>query len=507
MKKIIGLLSAFLIVLVGCGSADEGEMPDVEQLEGDQIVYQAGWDPEASNDSDFSNFIREYTGANYVAQVGPLENYTDKLMLDLASEVPMNLVKVPDENFGQILSNGLALDLRPYLEEYGPNILDSISDEAWDLVTGPNGEIYGFPAMQARTDVTAVMMYRKDILEKENLDVPETTDELVTTVCTLADRGYQTPWAINWGSAQYDYVLRQSFGVGYWWNDLDGTATYFGTDDRYLDFLNMAKGIYDCGGYGNDYETISQDDRNSRFIQGDAVFLTAPYWEADLQAEGLEAEGLNWADVVGIQSVVEGPDGHKSAQLDGGASYDYTFIPTYMEPYAKQTIEFVNKLYEEDFIMQAYYGVEGETYMYNDDGTPFVLPNVDTPYGDGSWYKIGDFDILEHESYLADMEYKQQQLDDGVDLDAKSRAELESNSAQDVGINDPMGAAITLTNWNENQECANNKVLEFGDLYITGKKTEEDFAALEEDLNNSCNFEATTTEVQEWYSEYYADKS
>lgn len=502
MKKLIGLLSAILIVLVGCGSSsDEATASDVEQIEGDQIVYQAGWDPEASNDSDFANFIREYTGENYVGQVGPLDNYTDKLMLDLASEVPMNLVKVPDENFGQILSNGLALDLRPYLEEYGQNILDKVSDEAWALVTGPNGEIYGFPALQARTDVTAVMMYRKDILEEEGLTVPETTDEVVTTVCTLADRGYQTPWAINWGSAQYDYVLRQSFGVGYWWNEDNKTLEYFGTDDRYLDFLNMSKEIYDCGGYGNDYETISQDDRNERFIQGDAVFLTAPYWEADLQSEGLAAEGLNWEDVVGVQSVVKGPNGNESAQLDGGASYDYTFIPTYMEPYAKQTIEFVNKLYEDDFIMQAFYGVEGETFEYNDEGVPFVLPNAEPPYGDGSWYKIGDFDKLEHESYLADMEYKQEQLDAGVDLDAKSRAELLSNEGADVGVNDPTSSAVTLDNWNDQQECANNKVLEFGDLYITGKKTEDDFALLGEDLSNSCGFDAVTAEVQAWYDE------
>lgn len=503
MKKILLLMSTFLIILVGCGSSADGETEsaEVEQLEGDQIVYQGGWDPEASNDSAFADYIREYTGDNYVAQVGGLDNYVDKLMLDLASEVPMNFVTVPDESFGQILSNGLALDLKPYLEEYGQNILDGISDEAWASVTGPNGEIFGIPALQARTDVTAVMMYRKDILEKEGMEVPETTDEVVDTVCSLATKGYKTPWAINWGSAQYEYELRQSFGVGYWWNEKDGNLEYFGKDSRYLDYLNMAKEMYDCGGFGNDYETISQDDRNSRFIQGDAVFLTAPYWEAELQSDGLEAEGLEWKDVVGVQSVVEGPDGHKSAQLDGGASYEYSFIPAYMAPYAKQSIEFLNKLYSEDFILSAWYGEEGTDYMVNDDGVPFTLPGAEGQYGDGNWYKIGDFDKLEHESYLADLEYKQQQLDDGVDLDAKSRAELLSNEGADVGINDPMGTAITLDTWNDNQECANNKVLEFGDLYITGKKTEDDFEALAADLDNSCNFQAVTTEVQDWYKE------
>ncbi len=503
MKRLITFFSLVLILLVGCGADNESSTGEVEQLEGDKIIFQAGWDPEASNDSDFSNFIREYTGENYVAQVGSLDNYTDKLMLDLASEVPMNLVKLPDENFGQILSNNLALDLRPYLEEYGPNILDKVSDEAWDLVTGPNGEIYGLPAMQARTDVTAVMMYRKDILEKEQLEVPTTTSEVVDSVCTLAERGYQTPWAINWGSAQFEYELRHSFGVGYWWNEKDGKLEYFGKDQRYLDYLNMAKEMYDCGGFGNDYETISQDDRNSRFIKGDAVFLTAPYWEAQLQSDGLEAEGLKWEDVVGVQSIIKGPDGNQSAQLDGGASYEYTFIPSYMAPYAKQTIEFVNQIYSDEFILQAFYGVEGETFEYSDDGVPFVLPNVDMPYGDGSWYKPGDFDKLGHESYLADMQYKQDQLDAGVDLDAKSRAELLSNEGAQYGVTDPMGPAITLETWNSQQDCANNKVLEFGDLYITGKKTEDDFAKLSDELDNSCNFIAVDEEVQTWYSSYY----
>ncbi len=502
MKKLLCSMFIFSLILTGC-SEDSGQSGSVSQIEGDSIVYQAGWDPEASNDSLFADKIRDYTGANYIAQVGPLENYTDKLMLDLASEVPMNLVQVPDEQFGKILSNGLALDIKPYLEEYGQNILEKTSDEAWELVTGPNGEIYGFPAMQGRTDVTAVMMYRKDILEDEGLTVPTNTDEVVSTVCTLAERGYKTPWAINWGSTQFDYVLRHSFGVGYWWNEKDGSLEYFGLDDRYLDFLNMGKEIYDCGGYGNDYETISQDDRNSRFIKGDAVFLTAPYWEADLQAEGLEAEGLKWEDVVGVEAIIEGPDNHKSAQLDGGSSYVYTFIPTYMEPYAKQTIEFVNKLYEDDFIYDAYYGVEGETYIFNDEGVPIVLPGAEMPYGDGNWYKIGDFDTMMHESFLGELEYKQEQLDAGEDLDAKSRAELMSNdSGMEYGITDPMGAAITLELWGEQQDCANNKVLEFGDLYVTGKKTEDDFVALGDDLRNSCNMDAVSEEVNTWYAEY-----
>ncbi len=504
MKKISGVIFVLMLVLVGCNSGNSSTEL-VDQIEGEEIVYQAGWDPEAGNDTLFADKIRDYTGANYIAQVGPLENYTDKLMLDLASEVPMNLVKVADEDFGKILSNDLALDLKPYLEQYGPNIMEKISDEAWNLVTGPNGEIYGFPELQTRTDVTAVMMYRKDILEDEGLAVPTNTDEVVSTVCTLAERGYKTPWAINWGSTQFDYVLKQSFGVGRTWNEKDGSIEYFGLDDRYLDFLKMGNEIYECGGYGNDYETISQDDRNARFIQGDAVFLTAPYWEAELQSDGLEAEGLKWEDVVGIQAVIEGPDGHKSSSLDGGASYFYTFIPSYMEPYAAQTVQFVDKLYEDDFIYDAFYGVEGETYILSDDGVPIVLPGAEMPYGSGNWFKVGDFDVLARESFLGELEYKQDQLDAGEDLDPKSRAELMSNEqGMEYGVPDVMGPATTLELWGEQQDCANNKVYEFGDLYVTGKKTEEDFMALGDDLRNSCNMDAVNEEVQTWYKEYYS---
>lgn len=501
MKKLLVLICSLVLVLVGCGSDDSGAS-NVEQLEGDEIIFSSGWDATANNDSDFANYIREYTGDNYKLEVGSLDG-VDKLMLDLASEVPMNLVNVSNEDYADIMANGIALDLKPYLEEYGQNILDKFSDEAWELVTGENGEIWGLPTYSSREEVTISVFYRKDILEKEGLSVPTTTDEVADTVCTLAKRGYKYPWGVNWGSAQYEYELKQAYGVGYWWNeDENGDLKYIADDPRYLDYLKYAKQMYDCGGYGDDYETITQEDRDTRFINGDTVFLTNPYYFADEQATGFEAIDKKWSDVVGLQSLIIGPDGHKSTETYQGKATRYTIIPKYMEPYAKQTIEFVNKLYEDEFIINAYYGVEGETFEYDEDGIPYlIVPENELPLGDGIYYKIGGYDKLDKKSFQAQLNSYRERYEAGEELSPATIAFLEAHTDEAIAAEtqDPMGAALTLTKWPEQRACLADKITLFSDLYITGAKTDEDYAALKDDINNTCAFEEVYQEVNDWY--------
>lgn len=507
MKKILILSSMIVMILTACSSNSSEESVEAEQLTGNQILYRSSWHPNASDDSSFMEYTREYTGEDYHIEMLPLDNALDKLMLDLASEVPMNLVYVSDNDFGTILSKDLALDLRPYLEKYGQNLLDKISDEAWATVTdSETGAIYGIPNYSYQDNITGVTLYRKDILEKEGLEVPKTSDDVVSTVCTLADRGYETPWAINWESAMYEYAMRQAFGVGYVWNETDSNdLEYIGEDSRYLDYLKWANSLYECGGFGVDYETITQDDRDKRFINGDAVFESAP-GIGEAEAEGLEALGIDWKDAIGLTADISGPGGYQAATQEGGGDWNVLFIPRYMEPYAKQTIEFANKTYEDEYLLTTLFGEEGTSFEYADDGTPYRIPGTEIPGDDGAnyaYYGIGTPDIIMKKSDEMYQQMVADSIEDGQEVSVTDYSTYLKNQYKDLGKLDPLAPALTLELWGSEADCANNKVLEFTDLFVTGRKTEEDFNSLGDDLNNTCNMENVMSEVNDWYHSYY----
>lgn len=500
MKKI--LLTMILILgLAGCTSTNSSSS-DVKQETSGKIIFRSGW-TDNLDPAGLTDVISKYTGTKFEAQMGPLENGLDKLMLDLASETPMNIVKVMDNEWPTIYSNKLALDLKPYLEKYGPNIMKNTRPEAWDMVTDPKtGAINAIPFYQGTEEIFNVTMYRKDILKKEGLEVPKTTDDVVDTVCKLADKGYQTPWAINWGSVIYDYGLVQSFGVGYDWNVADdGKLVYRGQDPRFLEFLKMTNKMYECGGYGKDFETITQEDRNSRFVNGDAVFLTAPKWEADSQNEALELKNQSWDQVVDVLGMIEGPNGEKNAEMTGGGAEQILFIPVYMEKYAVETIKFLDKMASEDWQIKLL-GEEGKNFKYDENGVPYKIPGVDEYYEGADYYDFGVAEKWRTDSYNAAKKARFKMVEDGEKVLPGELAEYKYSKYEKYGVQNPIGPAILLEKWNEQETCASEKVTEFAALYTVGQKTEKDFKALGEDLDNTCKMQSVTKEVNDWYTKF-----
>lgn len=511
MKKFLLLALSFVLVLSGCSTSEEST---VTQETRGEIRIRGGYNDNFGNDTAQLQYMRDYTGTPVEWIPGPLENPLDKLMLELGSQEEYNLVSASYSEIGPVLEKNLAIDLRPYAQ-YAPNVVAGIKEEDWATCTDPEtGAVYCIPSIQGTSHVINTTIFRKDILEEEGIAVPTTTDELLTATCQLADAGYKRPWAVNWESAAYDYGVRQAFGVGWDYNyNEEGELVYYGNDQRYYDYLDWSAAMYECGGYGLDYETITQEARNASFINGESVFMTAPWWEANAQAEGLATQGIEYKDAVAPLDLT-GPGGNKMYEQEGAGGFGYMFIPVYTEKYAVETAEFVNKLFEEEYIVQTRFGVEGVSFDYNEDGVPVKYAGTTPAYPEGytcvndncghEYWVLGNPNAVLQEEYDAENQERIDMVAQGGG-NANDYATVEADKFLEYGNQDPTGAMVLAPLWNKAEICSNSATIEFTDLYVVGKKTKDDVAALETKLD-SCGIKEADQEVNDWAKSYNENK-
>lgn len=140
---------------------------------------------------------------------GPLKEKTRVLIN--AGDFP-DCLTIPERwdfkvEYEQWAKNGVFLDLKPYIEKFGPNIKKYRTDKEYNEGPGMldgqvSGKIYGLPT-GTNSDLKNAWFIRKDWLDKFGLSVPETLDEWYTywEKCTNEDpdgNGKKDTYGIAW---------------------------------------------------------------------------------------------------------------------------------------------------------------------------------------------------------------------------------------------------------------------------------------------------------------------
>ncbi|WP_201008656.1 extracellular solute-binding protein [Paenibacillus glycanilyticus] len=144
--------------------------------------------PGKSMDLPTVKYLANKTNTDLDITFLPHENYMEQLRLKFASgEIPDVHMVWGIEN-SELVTNDLALDLKPYLEKYGQNLLKNIPQSAWDAVT-LNGKILAIPQVaQGNAPAERVIYVRKDWMDKLNLQVPKTSDEFLDMLRAFRDK-------------------------------------------------------------------------------------------------------------------------------------------------------------------------------------------------------------------------------------------------------------------------------------------------------------------------------
>jgi len=249
---IISVVLAMTVMLSACGTGTKeeaqtqgGTAPSNDPLELSIMTITPSAVP-AADDNVIKREIEKATNSKMTIQWVSNNIYTDKLNLTLASGDIPDLIMINDpfgSTFTKMVKQGAFWDITPYIQDY-PNLSKRIPDIAWETTKAADGSNYGIPRPRPVTG-DSFFIIRKDWLDKLNLKVPETTDELYEVMQAFVEQdpdgngkkdttalaAYVSPDDLGWGGNLGPVLgaIESSFlGInGNWkWDEAQGKLVY-----------------------------------------------------------------------------------------------------------------------------------------------------------------------------------------------------------------------------------------------------------------------------------------
>ena len=277
------------------------------------------------------------------------------------------------------IENGLFLPLDDLLEEYAPNLMAQVPENVWDELRGPDGHIYAIGDFMTNTARRCTVI-RKDLLEKLNLEVPVTLDDYYNVLVAFKNAGVKYPF-IGREKFKYSETFFAAYGVvpTTWQQNENGEVVPAYILPEMKEALAFYKKLYDEGLIDAESLTNNGTVRDQKAAAGDVGMMVvnisaAPGYNIALKENVPDAE---WICVA-------------SPENPNGGSHGYAaFTPTANVHYInakcenpEEIVKFFDKMLDPDPDLQRFltYGVEGEFYTLNADGTvnlqlPEVSPN------------------------------------------------------------------------------------------------------------------------------------
>ncbi|MBO0991908.1 extracellular solute-binding protein [Bacillus sp. SD088] len=415
MKKILMLVLCLALILIfaGCSKSNKTNEESVSEgpsdnfnKEGLPIVdeeinlkFFARRSPVNGPYKDMSIFKEFEKMSNIKVEWNdvPQDGFDERKNLEYAAK------KLPDAFFKAAISeaeavkygsSGLFIPLEDLLEEYAPNLTALFEQypEIKSSITAPDGHIYALPAIveldAARTEKFWV---NKDWLDELELEEPTTPDELVDVLAAFKNddpngNGEQDeipiterdlPTLINnmagsWG------LLQQ---LGNTINIENDKVHIWKTDDKYKDLLQFLNKLYKEGLLDRDVLSHSPSEFTAKLSTGKVGM-------SHIQADDMNTQYKDY-EYIGI-APIEGPFGDRLVKASPIARDFGTFAITSANEYPAETIRWMDYFFSKEGSIMFRYGVEGETFNYDEDGLPeYVDEILNDERGTGA--AIGEF--------------------------------------------------------------------------------------------------------------------
>lgn len=413
MKKVLCLILAFSMVFAAAcdnGGKNPGNTPGGDDRgEATKIVIYNGGSSEFSivkgSDEDTAiNAIEdkyfEDTGVNLDFEVNYLgTSMKSKLSTSLSGGDQVDIV-VSHTRGGEgldeyVLANNCYYDIADLLEDYGGNILDSLSDNALSAVTTYDKKVIGIPSVVSPYKFG--ILVRKDYMEACGFtdDPTDTSKTFVGDMATfekmlvamkahieqvVGDCTHVVSGAI-WDLEKV-LVLGPYADAGYWSyteqydenGDYESVLPGFATDE-YEDVLKLEYKWVKNGLVSTSANNMSLELFESEFIAGKTgVFVCDPTVQHLIQVSR-KVKSYNASAEFAVLGAL--PADGTSAKKGFMKNSEATFVACIMKnsANAKEIIKFYNWMYSkpENYELCTY-GIEGTHWVKNEDGT-YSYPN------------------------------------------------------------------------------------------------------------------------------------
>ncbi|WP_213454423.1 ABC transporter substrate-binding protein [Rhizomonospora bruguierae] len=415
-RQVLGVAGGgFLLALAGCSGDDSdsdqklsdnrvGAMSDYKA--GDQfkatepltftVLYNNHPNYPIQKDWLFWSELEKRTGVKFQTTEVPLSDYNSKRSLILGSgDAPFIIPKTyrPDEE--PFVASGTVLPVSDYLDLM-PNFQDKINkwnlQSDMDSLRQADGKFYLLPGLHEDVWTDYTLAVRTDVLQKHNLQVPTTWEELRDTLKALkaaypnsypfSERFNQSPPTAPGGNLLN--ILGQAYGVNGGWNYQNATWDYnaskwvfTGAADGYkqmIEYLNtlVKEGLLDPESF-----TQSDDQARQKFASGKSFVISANAQSIvnDYRPDLAKVQGATVAKIpipIGPMGPVRSGPG--ASRLENGvmiskkARDSKNFVAM---------MQFVDWLWYSDAGEEfARWGVEGVTYTKDGSGKRTLTPDV-----------------------------------------------------------------------------------------------------------------------------------
>ena len=287
--------------------------------------------------------------------------------------------------------DGILLNLANYMDymRYYPEFMaDTNGGEKFAMLE--DGSMYYFmdgfynpDDIQGAQSFTS-FAYRFDVLQELGLE-PATTleefDELCAKLQEAIDSGAVDAQYVIMNSTK-DYGLPRGFvGIFHTWDCLyynDGTWRYGPIEDNYREMLRYLNGLYEAGYIDPEFATADTNSGNTKATTG--VALVCPtLWSGSAATwnDAVMEEGMQW----GLAYLPENEEygtAWKWGSRQPGKSLSSTmgiYVSAEVEN-PEYVVAMIDYQYSDEMINLMNWGVEGQTYTVEEDGTKVYVDDI-----------------------------------------------------------------------------------------------------------------------------------
>lgn len=409
-RGVAVVAASSLLALAACSSGgDDEDGAGTENTEGSMADFAADQQFKATEPMDFSilwtdwpdlpvkdswrlfDEIAERTNVTLETTNIPFSDATEKRSLLIsAGDAPDIIPLVYTGEDAPFVSSGAVLPISDYVDLM-PNFQKYV--EEWDLgemidnLRQDDGKYYMVPGLQEVSVPVFSMIIRKDVFDEAGAAVPETWDELRDALEKIKEKhpdsypladGFEGQSMLNYAAHAFGTVAGWGFGNGTFWDEGAGEFTYAATSDGYKEMVEYFNGLVEDGLLDPESLTAKSDGSTadlSEKVANSAVFAasgaagTAIEFQTAIKAADPDAE---------FELVQIAPPGGPAGQVVEPRNFWHGFMLSAEakdDPHFVAMVQFLDWLYySPDAREMLRWGIEGETYTKDADGTITLNP-------------------------------------------------------------------------------------------------------------------------------------
>lgn len=335
------------------------------------------------NDNEFYQEMERRTGVHLEFEMVSSADYQTNFNLMIASGNLADMIYVGASYYAEgvdaAIDDGYFLDLTDLVDEYMPNYEKvRTSDVQYELLSttdsGRLGAVYEL--RQSKQGPWLGLWIRQDWLDDLNLDTPVTFDDYHEVLTAFKnEKGATAPLILNFSGSDGEFGT-MSGGLNVlnsWQLDETGKVNFGPYMDAWKEYVTIMHQWYTEGLIDPDF--MATDERTAdmaKVVTGASGLFAALYTMPSVYEAASEDPNMNLAPV-NPPVMNEGDEGH--IRLRDSYTSGNTAISADSENW-EVALRWLDYLYTDEGALLANYGVEGDTFEFDENGEPVFTDKI-----------------------------------------------------------------------------------------------------------------------------------